>query len=312
MKPLGNIFFNKILIYLLFVVFSFFTVEKIFFISVFAENSFEPVIIQNGFYEDSDVKWSLNDEGLLIINGSGAINKSYNQVSWKDYKDDILYIRIEEGITSICPNAFSNCKNLKEIIVAGSVSKIGWNAFTNCSSLYSVTLNEGLKTIESEIFTRCTSLKNITIPNSVKDIVDMAFCFSSLTQISISCSFENEISYYSYDFIETYDGFFIQTLEDAGVEINKYHICGEWEITVEPTESSTGLKTRFCSCGQKVETENIPILEKIENPDLGSQEEEKQTKPVVNIIGILLIIGASSFAVSVIISIIWSMIKKKN
>ena len=42
----------------------------------------------------------------------------------------------------------------------------------------------------------------------------------------------------------------------------KGHTPGEWHVTKEPTTTSTGTKTQYCSeCGQAVKTETIPKLE---------------------------------------------------
>ncbi|MCR5138251.1 MAG: leucine-rich repeat protein [Oscillospiraceae bacterium] len=46
------------------------------------------------------------------------------------------YIRIPDGCTTINPNAFKDCRELKFIRIPGSVSLIASTAFTNCSGVY--------------------------------------------------------------------------------------------------------------------------------------------------------------------------------
>ena len=55
--------------------------------------------------------------------------------------ENITKIKIPNGVTTICENAFGYCRNLKKVTIPNSVTKIGLVAFCN------------------------TSLKNVTIPN---------------------------------------------------------------------------------------------------------------------------------------------------
>ena len=64
----------------------------------------------------------------------------------------IVYLTVDEGITTIGQNAFSRCANLKVAI-----------------------LPEGLETIEEEAFAFCTSLTEFVVPSTVRDIQARAF-----------------------------------------------------------------------------------------------------------------------------------------
>ena len=124
------------------------------------------------------------DSKTLSISGTGAMN-NYSS-PWEKYKNEILTVTIEDGITSISRSAFSYCSSLKAITIPNSVTYIRDSAFSNCSSLIDITIPEGVTSISSSAFSNCSSLKTITIPNSVTYIGDSAFynC-SSLTSITI-------------------------------------------------------------------------------------------------------------------------------
>lgn len=113
------------------------------------------------------------DSKTLSISGTGAMN-NYSS-PWEKYKNEILTVNIEDGITSISRSAFSNCSSLKTITIPNSVTYIGDSAFSNCSSLIDVTIPEGITLIENRTFFNCSSLKTITIQNSVTRIGYDAF-----------------------------------------------------------------------------------------------------------------------------------------
>jgi hypothetical protein len=79
---------------------------------------------------------------------------------------------IPEGLNSIGQNAFSGCKDLKEIVIPDSVGLIAPFAFENCTGLEKVTLGKSLKEIGHDAFRGCSSLTHITIPKSVMKIED--------------------------------------------------------------------------------------------------------------------------------------------
>ena len=95
-------------------------------------------------------------------------------------KDVIL----PSGLIYIGQNCFINCKSLTNISLPDSVTSIEAHAFRDCSSLTSITISNSVKSIGYDAFGRCSSLTNITIPESVTSIEQWAFknC-SSLTNI---------------------------------------------------------------------------------------------------------------------------------
>lgn len=66
--------------------------------------------------------------------------------------------------------AFSSCKNITEITIPDSVTKIGEGAFKNCKLLSKVILPKNLNVIGAQIFFGCSSLESIIIPEGVTEI----------------------------------------------------------------------------------------------------------------------------------------------
>ena len=170
----------------------------------------EPNIVSSGTCGDN-LTWFLDDEGILIISGSGAM---YNfdlseYVNEFESRDSIRTVIISEGVTKIgnyafcdCVNltnisipnsvvsigtsAFKGCISLEGITLPNSITQIGFTAFRGCSSLTNVTLSESLNTIYTGVFYECESLESIVIPYGVQSISNSAFegC-KNLNSISI-------------------------------------------------------------------------------------------------------------------------------
>lgn len=109
----------------------------------------------------TNVKYTLK-KGVLTISGKGEMPKS---MTFKKNKK-IKKVIIKKGVTSICKNAFLNCKNLKSVKIANTVKVIGKRAFKN------------------------TALINVDIPKNVKEIGNAAFMIKSLKKVTMSGKFE--------------------------------------------------------------------------------------------------------------------------
>ena len=71
------------------------------------------------------VTWELKD-GILTISGTGEITSN----PWIERKEEIREVIIEEGVTTICDEAFKDCSNMYGATVAASVTKVGRLAFS--------------------------------------------------------------------------------------------------------------------------------------------------------------------------------------
>ena len=136
-----------------------------------------------------NVTWTLDDEGTLIISGTGNIYNDADYYPWPPWygnRNNIINIVINEGVTSIGYSAFDNCHNLSSVTIPDSVTSIGESVFYACNSLNGITIPDSVTSIGSSAFGGCESLTSITIPNSVTSIGSYAFSgCKSLTTITI-------------------------------------------------------------------------------------------------------------------------------
>ena len=167
--------------------------------------SFVPVtasaakIEYSGQFREVDLSWTLDENGLLTISGSGRRYECMGEnTAWLKYKGMIKSVVVEDGITaigekyfykctslesvtiadsvqSIHKEAFSGCSWLKELTLPDSVTYIGRNAFYNCRYLESVDFGSALTEIDYGAFDCCRSLKDITFPASLTKLGSYSF-----------------------------------------------------------------------------------------------------------------------------------------
>ena len=138
-----------------------------------------------GKYEN--LTWSLDNNGVLTITGSGEMADSVNGPNWRAAKDSIKSVVFSGNISSIASGAFEGCSNLSSITVPNSVAKIGSIAFLGCTGLKSVTMSDSVTSIDDSCFSGCSALTSITLSKKLTTIGPQIFqgCYS-LTNIVIS------------------------------------------------------------------------------------------------------------------------------
>ena len=131
----------------------------------------------------TNLSWELTDDGTLTISGEGKMADYFaynNAVPWKFYREDILNVLINDGVTTIGNVAFSGCSSLKGVKIPEGVTSIGEVAFSNCSSLESIEVPASLTSIGGNAFNQCKLLTIIKIPEGLISIGECAF-FSCLS-----------------------------------------------------------------------------------------------------------------------------------
>lgn len=133
---------------------------------------------------------SVTEIGAQIFYKATDLHTVYYNSTYSS--EDNLFLNVSNirkvvfGGTRVPDDMLKACKNVKEVVIAGSVTQIDSLAFFECKSLTSVTIGNGVTKIGNSAFYGCSSLKSVTIGNSVTKIDDGAFwgC-SSLMSITI-------------------------------------------------------------------------------------------------------------------------------
>ena len=122
----------------------------------------------------------------LTISGTGKMyNYDSKEKPWSNL--DVVKIIIEDGVTSICAEAFMYNGILTTVDISNSVMEIGRDAFFKCSNLINVNLPNKLTKISEGTFRYCSGLTSIVVPNSVTSIEGYAFSdCTGLMSIEIS------------------------------------------------------------------------------------------------------------------------------
>ena len=105
-----------------------------------------------------DLTWTLDDSGVLRLNGSGKTDSYMNtdtSSAWKPYNDRIRSVVIGDGVTELGWCVFAGCPNLTEVSISGSVTAIGLKAFMDCPNLTSIRIPAGVAQIGKDAFLNC-------------------------------------------------------------------------------------------------------------------------------------------------------------
>ncbi|MDY3258623.1 MAG: leucine-rich repeat domain-containing protein, partial [Ruminococcus callidus] len=107
-----------------------------------------------------NVYYSLSDDGVLTISGSGEMYDYVIETNPSPFYDNDLIksVIIEKDVSSIGGLTFFYCLNLTSIIIPDSVTSIDYGAFSNCTNLTKITIPDSVTSIGEETFLGCSSL----------------------------------------------------------------------------------------------------------------------------------------------------------
>ena len=140
---------------------------------------------------DGNITWSVSNDGVLTINGTGPMNsyaEDYSKTpptTSAPWGGNITGVIIEDGVTSIGDYAFWCCPNLSSVSLPDTILTIGDWSFEGCTSLVDISIPYGVTTIGNNAFAECP-IESLSLPNSVTVIRNSAFMYCShLTDIII-------------------------------------------------------------------------------------------------------------------------------
>lgn len=148
--------------------------------------------------------WTLTSDGVMTVSGSGAM-KNYPDMTampWYAYRDQIVAVYIEDGVTSIGNCAFYGMPALRSVVMADTVTNIGVFAFKNSTALTSAVLSAGLTQLGESAFYGCSSLRAIDIPASLWTVKPYTFKH---------CTALREVTFHEGNLTKISDGAFYNT-----------------------------------------------------------------------------------------------------
>ncbi len=111
---------------------------------------------------NNDVNYDFKD-GVLTVTGTGIADNTYTCK-----ESEITKLIVKDGIKGISDSAFSNCSNLKAIVLPNTIVDIGIRAFDGIGAT-EITIPSSVKRI-GEDFVRGKNLKSITMPGDFEAV----------------------------------------------------------------------------------------------------------------------------------------------
>ena len=141
--------------------------------------------------------WELYQDGTLYIKGSGAMqdyNWNYNETTkivttgapWHDsHSASVKKLVVEDGITSIGNDAFSDCESLVSAELAEGITSIGDGAFTGCYDLEKINIPNSVTSIGYDAFDSCWTLPSLELPSGLSKLESSAVSFTAIKELTV-------------------------------------------------------------------------------------------------------------------------------
>lgn len=137
--------------------------------------------------QGDNVIWTLYDDGELVISGEGEMEDytSSLDVPWCCYSEEIFFVKIECGVTTVGAYAFFGFP-IKQVEIAESVTNIGDIAFAHCDNLINIDIPNSVTTIGACAFVNSNNIETINLGSGVAIIGYYAFAVcANLSRINV-------------------------------------------------------------------------------------------------------------------------------
>ncbi len=204
-------------------------------VSIFVMNA-NALSMGNIGVNETNIVWSLDDEGNLTISGTGEMKSLNNNYTFDGESNKIKTVIIEDGIINIGSYIFSLCENMSSISIPVSVTEIGKYAFAEASALKNI-YYEGTKAQWKEI--RIETEGNTYFSNAKIN-------FKEEPHI---CSYETVVNTLEPTCVT--DGSVTKVCSCGNknttpIPATGVHNFGEWKTTINETEDHNGEEERTC------------------------------------------------------------------
>ena len=193
-----------------------------------------PINVTSGSY-GPNIKWKYND-GKLSLFGTGNISK-LDCTPWELLIDSIKEIEIENGITNIPADAFSDYTKLNKVILPSSLEEIGANAFANCRRLYEIYSYASIPPLaEMSSFTNYNA--TLYVPCEHKQYYQSDMVFSLFNKVE--CITSEEVETDGVIVVPGANNVTITWLKEDGAETYSIVIKKDGEVVCTLTFNSAG------------------------------------------------------------------------
>ncbi len=191
-------------------------------------------------------------ESTLTISGLGEMHsfKYANYPSpWKDYRNKIKNVIIENGVTTIGKSAFINCSTVNTVTIPESIITIDETAFAGCTDLTNLNIPESVTTIGESAFRGCSGLTSINIPQKITNIAKGTFngC-SGLTSLNLP----NNLTIISESAFNNCSNLTSIIIPDNVTDIGKFafNACSKLASVYFPEKLASIGESAFSDCNQ--------------------------------------------------------------
>jgi len=205
-----------------------------------------------------NLRWTLSDEGILTITGSGAMEDYSDEETapWHDYLTDIHYLELPDGMTTVGSFAFTECSQIASVTIPSTVTSIGDCALKGCSALMAVGMPETVTSLGDGVFWGCSSLAAMKVPDTITAISDgMFYGCTKLMAVQLPASL-NSVGEYAFMFCS---GLTSLTLPATLTKLDNYSFYGCSGLTsVTFPEGVTTIGTAAFNSCTNLATVTIP------------------------------------------------------
>lgn len=216
--------------------------------------------------------WSLSDDGVLTISGSGDMYDyelyqadDSQRVPWYSEREKIKFIIIEDGITGIGASAFSECNAVKNIYFPSSVKKISNNALLNCTSLKTCIVANS----EIEMSSSMLGYSSNTVSQNDKQLISGLTVYSHSKSAAEQYANQNNIAFEKIFFPDEHISFKGTVVEkkgsgmDSGLEYISYYFL-ELENDINYYNEFSNLVVMGAACEPVITTNIVGISKNLD------------------------------------------------
>lgn len=211
--------------------------------------------------DGANATWTLDENGVLTISGTGAI-KGF---SFSSSSLSIKEVVVKEGITEIGRRTFQNCTQIQTVTLPESLTTLEEGTFLGCSGLKKITIPKNCETIGNHAFYYCSGLEEISVADGNPVFDSRGDCKALIDSQSNTLLLGGKNSVVPdgvtaiAEYAFAYTGITEMTIPDSVIRIDEYAFCAckQLKSVVLPANITSIEKATFRDCSS-LETVNLP------------------------------------------------------